>query len=140
VSEPSWNQRIIEEFRASGGKKAGPFGEGLMLITHRGAKSGQERTTPVVYSRDGDRYVIVASKAGAPENPSWYYNLLAHPIVTVEVGSEKFQARVTEVKGPQRAALYAAHAKRYPNFNEYQQKTTRTIPVLELERRPSSSP
>ena len=130
----NWNQKIIAEFRAKGGKNVAMFGDGLILVTPTGAKSGQERTTPLAHTRDGDKYVIVASKAGSPENPAWYYNLLANPVVTVEVGSETFDARVTEAKGPKRDELFAAHAARFPGFHEYQQKTTRIIPVLELER------
>ena len=130
----NWNQQIIDEFHAKGGTNVAMFGDNLMLVTHKGAKSGQERTTPVAYTRDGDKYVIIASKAGAPSNPDWYYNLLANPVVTVEVGRESFRARATEVKGPKRDELYAAHARRFPGFLEYQQKTKRVIPVFELER------
>ncbi len=129
-----WNQQIIKEFHAKGGKGVAMFGDNLLLLNHKGAKSGTERTTPLAYTRDGDDYVIIASKAGSPENPAWYHNLLANPEVTVEIGSETFKARAKEVKGPKRDQLYAAHAKRFPGFNEYQQKTKRIIPVLELER------
>ena len=129
-----WNKQIIATFRANGGKNVPPFGDNLILLTTTGAKSGQERVNPVVYSKDGDRYVIVASKAGAPSNPDWYYNLLKNPVATVEVGTEKFPVRASEVKGERRDQLYAAHAARYPGFVEYQRKTTRVIPVLELER------
>lgn len=129
-----WNKRIIAEFRANGGKNVAMFGDGLLLLTTVGAKSGQERTTPLAYTRDGDRYVIVASKAGAPNNPDWYHNLRRNPTATVEVGGEKFQARSTEVRGEKHDQLYSNHAARYPSFNEYQQKTTRVIPVLVLER------
>jgi deazaflavin-dependent oxidoreductase (nitroreductase family) len=125
---------MIEEFRAKGGTNVGPFGDNLLLLTHTGAKSGQERTSPLAFTRSGDNYVIIASKAGAPTNPDWYYNLKAKPVVTVEVGPEKFQARATEVKGEQRDQLYAAHAVRFPGFLEYQQKTSRVIPVFVLER------
>src|SRR2546423_15426987 len=89
-----WNSQVIEEFRANGGKVGGPFaGAPLLLLTTVGAKSGQSRITPLVYTTDGDRMVIVASKAGAPTNPDWYHNLVANPTVTVEVGNERFQAR-----------------------------------------------
>jgi len=130
----NWNAQIIAAFRANGGKNVPPFGDNLLLLTTSGAKSGQERINPVVYSRDQDRYVIVASKAGAPSNPDWYYNLLKNPAATVEVGTEKFPVRASEVKGERRDQLYAAHAARFPGFVEYQSKTTRVIPVLELER------
>lgn len=130
-----FNQKVIEEFRSSGGKVGGAFaGAPMILITHKGAKSGTARTTPLVYSKDGERYVIIASKAGSPTNPAWYHNLLAHPEVTVEVGSERFTAKVVEAKGAERDRLYEAQAKMMPQFNEYQQRTERKIPVLTLER------
>lgn len=129
-----WNQQIIDEFHRKGGKNVATFGDNLLLLTHKGAKSGRERTTPLAFTRDGDKYVIVASKAGAPENPDWYHNLLANPVATVEVGGETFLARATRVTDSKRDELYAAHARRFPGFIEYQQKTTRVIPVLELER------
>ncbi|MGH2461944.1 MAG: nitroreductase family deazaflavin-dependent oxidoreductase [Chloroflexota bacterium] len=130
----NWNQQIIKQFRANGGKNVPPFGNNLLLLTTTGAKSGQPRTTPLVYSRDGDRYVIIASKAGAPTNPDWYHNLLRHPDVTIEVGTDKFAARATEAKGEKRDQLYQAHAARFSTFNEYQQKTSRVIPVMVLDR------
>jgi deazaflavin-dependent oxidoreductase (nitroreductase family) len=88
----------------------------------------------VVFTRDGDRIVIVGSKGGAPTHPAWYLNLLANPIVTLEVGTEKFQARATPAEGAERERLWAAHAARYPGFEEYLTKTTRVIPVIVLER------
>jgi len=130
----NWNQQIIKQFHANGGKNVPPFGDNLLLLTTTGAKSGQPRTTPLVYSRDGDRYVIIASKAGAPTNPDWYHNLIRHPDVTIEVGTEKFPARATEAKGEKRDQLYRAHATHFPTFNEYQQKTSRVIPVMVLDR------
>jgi deazaflavin-dependent oxidoreductase (nitroreductase family) len=129
-----WNRQIIAQFRANGGKNVAMFGDGLLLLTTIGAKSGQSRTTPLAHTRDGDRYVIVASKAGAPNNPDWYHNLKRNPVATVEVGAETFQVRSSEVKGEKRDQLYRNHAARFPTFNEYQQKTTRVIPVLVLER------
>ena len=86
----------------------------------------------MVYSKDGDRYVIIASKGGAPENPSWYHNLIAHPEVTVEIGSEKFKAKAREVKGEERDRLFNAQAKMMPQFNEYQKKTSRKVSVIVL--------
>jgi deazaflavin-dependent oxidoreductase (nitroreductase family) len=130
----AWNQQIIAQFRANGGKNVGQFGDGLLLLTTVGAKSGQERTTPLAYTRDGDRYVIIASKAGMPTNPDWYYNLLKNPIATIEVGGDTLKVRGSEVKGERREQLYQNHAARFPTFNEYQQKTTRVIPVLVLDR------
>ena len=130
-----FNQQVIEEFRSSGGKVGGAFaGAPMILVTHRGAKSGKTYTTPLVYSKDGERYVIVASKAGAPTNPAWYHNLLAHPEVTVEVGQETFKARVVEAQGTERDRLFHAQASLMPQFNEYQRNTSRKIPVLALER------
>ncbi len=131
-----FNQNLIEEFRASGGKvNSGPFlGAPLLLLTTRGAKSGEERTTPLVHTRDGDRYVIIASKGGAPTNPAWYHNLKANPRVTLEVGDEKFEAAGSTVQGEERDRLYRAQAAMMPNFDEYQRNTTRRIPVVVLER------
>jgi len=131
-------QSLIAEFRANGGQiTSGPFaGRTVLLLTTIGVKSGQERLAPVVYTRDGDRIVIVASKGGAPTHPSWYLNLVANPVVTLEVGAEKFQARATVAEGAERDRLYAAHAASYPGFLEYQEKTSRVIPVVTLERLP----
>lgn len=131
----NFNQSIIEEFRANGGKVGGPFkGAPLLLLTTTGAKSGQQRLSPLAYTTDGERYVIIASKGGAPTNPDWYYNLLAHPVATIEVGGKKFQVRATVVEEPERSRLYAKVAAKMPNFAEYQRKTTRQIPVVVLER------
>jgi deazaflavin-dependent oxidoreductase (nitroreductase family) len=130
-----FNQKIIDEFRVNGGKVGGMFsGMELLLVTTKGAKSGKEVVFPVAYTKDGDNYVIVASKGGAPENPAWYYNLLANPEVTVEVGAEKFQARAIDTKDEEREKLFDQHAKEYPQFNEYKAKTSRVIPVLKLEK------
>jgi deazaflavin-dependent oxidoreductase (nitroreductase family) len=130
-----FNAKIIEEFRANGGETSGPFkGRKLLLLTTTGAKSGKSRTTPLVYSNDGDRVVIIASKGGAPEHPAWYHNLMAHPEATVELGTEKFEAKASVAPSPERERLYAQHAEAMPAFNEYEQKTTRKIPVVVLER------
>ena len=130
-----FNQKVIEEFRGNGGKVGGAFaGAPMIIVTHTGAKSGKTHTTPLVYSRDGDRFVIIASKAGAPTHPAWYHNLIAHPEVTVEVGAERFTARAVEVRGAERDRLFDAQASLMPQFNEYKKTTTRTIPVLTLER------
>jgi deazaflavin-dependent oxidoreductase (nitroreductase family) len=136
MTQPNdFNQQIIEEFRANGGETFGPFqGRKLLLLTTKGAKSGQSRTTPLVYSNDGDRVIIVASKGGAPTNPAWYHNLLANPQATIEIGNEKFEARASVAQSPERERLYAQHAAAMPAFNEYEQKTTRKIPVVVLER------
>ena len=131
-----WNESIIEQFRANAGQmKSGPFaGRSLLLLTTKGAKTGTDRTSPVVYSRDGDRLVIVASKGGAPTHPAWYHNLRANPEVTVEVGAEKFRARASVPTDPERRRLYDQHARPMPQFLEYEKKTTRKIPVVVLER------
>lgn len=132
-----YNRQIIEEFRANAGKVGGRFaGATMVLLTAKGAKSGVERTTPLVCSQDGERLVIIASKAGAPEHPAWYHNLRANPEVTVEFGTETFQARASVAEGAERDRLYAAQAAIMPAFNEYQEKTSRVIPVVVLERVP----
>lgn len=128
----NYNQTIIEQYRANGGKVDFPLP--LLLLTTTGAKSSRPHTAPVAYSRDGDRLVIAASKGGAPSNPAWYHNLLANPIVTVELGTERFQARATLIEGAERERLYAQHAAQMPVFAEYPHKTTRQIPVIVLER------
>jgi deazaflavin-dependent oxidoreductase (nitroreductase family) len=129
---------MIAEFRANAGQISSGFfaGRQVLLLTTTGARSGQERLVPLVYTRDGDRIVIAASKGGAPTNPSWYFNLVANPVVTVELGAEKFQARATVIEGPERDRLYAAHGAYFPGFLEYEQRTTRKIPVIVLERLP----
>ena len=130
-----FNKKVIDEFRSSGGKVGGQFaGAPMIIVTHTGAKSGKSYTTPLVFSKDGDKCVIIASKAGAPKNPSWYYNLVAHPEVTLEIGAEKFKAKATEVKGAERDRLFAEQAKMMPQFNDYAKKTARKIPVFTLER------
>ena len=135
MAQSEFNLKIIEEFRANGGETFGPFkGRPLLLLTTKGAKSGEERTTPLVYSRDGDRLVIIASMGGAPKHPAWYLNLVANPDVTVEVGTEKFGAKARVANGEERERLYAQQAAAMPAFNEYAQKTTRVIPVVVLER------
>jgi len=131
-----FNRNLVAEFRANGGTVTGPFAKApLILVTHTGAKSGTERTTPLVYTRDGDRIVIIASKAGSPAHPHWYLNMLANPEVVVELPGETFRARATALtEGPERERLYRAQADRMSNFDEYQKKTDRLIPVVVLER------
>lgn len=130
-----FNASVIAEFRAHGGRVGGPFeGAPLLLLTSTGAKSGEERTTPVMYLPDGERMVIFASKAGAPTNPAWYHNLMANPTATVEVGTESFQATARVATGEERAELYNRQAELRPQFADYAEKTTREIPVVVLER------
>ena len=129
------NMRIIEEFRANGGKVGGPFaGRTLLLLHTKGAKSQQERINPVAYVADGDRLVVIASKGGAPTHPDWYHNLVANPLVTVEVGAEKFQARAKVAEEPERTRLYDKMVEMMPGFADYKAKTTRVIPVIVLTR------
>ncbi len=129
----NWNEAIIDEFRANSGKVGGVFtGKTLLLLHTVGAKSGQERINPVAYVTDGDRLVIIASKGGAPTNPDWYYNIIANPMVTVEVGIEQFQASAAIASEPERTRLYNQMASMLPGFAEYQRKTSRVIPVITL--------
>jgi deazaflavin-dependent oxidoreductase (nitroreductase family) len=131
-----FNQSIVDEFRANGGKVGGPFeGAPMLLLTTTGAKSGQARTAPLVYLPDGDRYVVFASKAGAPTNPDWYHNLVANPSVSVEVGSDRTDADAVVLTGEERDQLFAKQAERMPGFKDYQDKTTRVIPVVALQPR-----
>ena len=130
-----WNQKIIDEFRSNGGKLGGQFaGAPLLLLTNTGAKTGQKHTTPVMYLADRDRLAIFASKAGAPTNPDWYHNLLAHPRASVEVGPETFEVEAEVAGRDERDRLYAIQSERYPGFAEYQAKTPRVIPVVILRR------
>ena len=129
------NRAIIEEFRANGGKVGGNFeGAPLLLLHTVGARSGQPRVNPMMYLRDGERLVVFASKAGAPTNPDWYHNLVAHPDASVEVGDELFDVHATVLIGAERDRLFAKQAQLYPGFKEYEARTTRTIPVVALTR------
>ena len=130
-----WNNKIIEEFRAKGGRGVGPFGDQLLLLTTTGARSGRLHTTPLAFHRDRGRYVVIASMGGAPRHPAWYHNLLANPEAELEVGAEKFRVRATPVAiGPERDRLFAQQATIMPGFWEYEKKTTRVIPAIVLER------
>lgn len=130
-----FNTKLIEEFRANGGQVNGMFaGTPLLLLTSIGAKSGRERTAPLAYTTDGDAYVIVASKGGAPTNPDWYFNLKANPTVTVELGGETFRATADEAGGEERDRLYGRMVEALPGFAEYQRNTIRRIPVFTLRR------
>lgn len=131
-----WNKQVIAEFRANGGKVGGSYAHmDLLLLQTTGAKSGLPRTTPLVQMADGDRYIIIASKGGAPTHPDWYYNLAANPNVHVEVGTEQFDALATIAAEPERSQLYGKMAASYPFFAEYAENTDRTIPVIVLTRR-----
>lgn len=129
------NRKIVEEFRANGGKVGGHFeGKTLLLLHTRGAKSGRERINPLATVQDGDRMVVIASKGGAPSHPDWYYNVVANPLVTVETGTETFQARAAVADEPERTRLYNKMVEMMPRFAEYRRNTTRQIPVIVLTR------
>jgi len=131
----AFNTQLIEEFRANGGKVGGMFaGAPLLLLTTTGAKSGQPRTAPLVYTIDDGKWVIIASKGGAPTHPDWFHNLRAHPDVTIEVGTDTFSVRASIPEGDERQRLYDQMAAQMPNFAEYQRNTTRQIPIVLLER------
>lgn len=139
VAATSWNQQTIDEFHDKNGLGVGRWGDHLLLMTAKGAKSGEPHTTPLVYVRDGDRYVITGSKGGAPVDPTWVANLKANPDVEVEVakagGTEKFKARAQVIgSGPERDRLYLELAKVWPSFLDYEKKTSRLIPVIVLDR------
>lgn len=131
------NEAIIKEFRENGGKVGGHFVNTPLLLLHTvGAKSGEARLNPAAYFTENDRYIIIASKGGAPNHPDWYHNIVANPEVSVEVGTEKFQALATEAEEPQRTQLYEKMVALNPGFAEYLKKTTRTIPVIIVTRTP----
>ena len=123
---------LIDDFRAHGGQVA--QGGAVLLLTTTGARTGEPRIAPLMYTRDGDCYVVVASKGGAPVHPAWYANLVADPLVTVEVGRETFAARATVTAGTERDRLFVAHAAAFPFFDGFQKKTSRVVPVVVLER------
>jgi deazaflavin-dependent oxidoreductase (nitroreductase family) len=130
-----WNEKIIDEFRANAGKVGGQFeGAPVLLLTTTGARSGNKHTTPMMYQEGADKLHVFASKAGAPTNPDWYHNLVANPTVTVEVGSETYEATASPLETEERDRVFAEQVARYPGFAEYQEKTTRVIPVIALTR------
>ena len=134
-SRAAWNEGVIADYRANGRATQGPFvGRNLLLLTTKGSKTGADRTTPLVYTTDGANLVVVASMGGADVHPHWYANILAEPIVTVELGDERFRARATTAGPAERRRLYDQHAELHPTFVEYEQKTAREIPVILLER------
>ena len=125
------NVSIIAEFRKNHGKVSGQFeGAPLLLINHMGARTGKSRTNPVMYLKDGHRYLVFASKGGAPTNPDWYHNLKKYPEVKIEVGNETIEVRAEEISGKERDRLYAKQASLYPQFAQYQRQTKRIIPVI----------
>jgi deazaflavin-dependent oxidoreductase (nitroreductase family) len=129
-----WNSKIIEEFRANGGKVGGMFeGAPLVLLHTTGAKSGTEWVNPLMHRTEGDRLVVFASKGGAPTNPDWFHNILAHPEVTVEVGTDTRRATARVAEGEERDRLWEAQKREVPQFAEYERMTRRRIPVVVLE-------
>jgi deazaflavin-dependent oxidoreductase (nitroreductase family) len=137
MSATDFNARIINEFRANEGRVGPPFeGTPLLLLHHMGARSGTTYVSPLAYLRDGDRYVVFASKGGAPNHPAWYHNLKAHPDVEVEVGTDTLKVRSSEAEGAERNRLFDAQAQRAPAFADYQVKAgARVIPVMVLTPR-----
>ncbi len=135
MSDEDWNTKIMREFRANHGKVGGPFeGSTLLLLTTTGAKSGTRRTVPLGYMPEDGRLYVFGSNSGGPRNPDWLHNVIANPGVTVEVGDETFEARATVIEGDDRDQVFARQAERVPQFGEYQEQTTRVIPVIALER------
>jgi deazaflavin-dependent oxidoreductase (nitroreductase family) len=135
-SPEDFNQHTIAEFRANRGQVGGNFAGAPLLLLHTvGARSRQPRINPMMYLAEGDRYLVFASKAGSDSNPDWYWNLRANPDATIEVGDQTIGVHATELTGPERDENYRLQASRYPGFAAYQQKTTRTIPVIALTRR-----
>jgi deazaflavin-dependent oxidoreductase (nitroreductase family) len=133
TSPADFNAQIIEEFRANEGRAGGPVeGMPLLLLHHTGAKSGKNRINPLAYQADGGRYVIFASKAGAPTNPDWYHNLKAQPNVQIEVGTDTIDVVASEATGEERERLFRTQAERVPQFADYEQKAERVIPVIVL--------
>jgi deazaflavin-dependent oxidoreductase (nitroreductase family) len=133
TSPADFNAKIIEEFHANEGRVGGMFdGLPLLLLHHTGAKSGRSRINPLAYQSDGGRYVVFASKAGAPTNPDWYHNLKAHPNTMIEVGTDTIEVVASEATGEERERLYRTQAERVPQFAEYEQQTERVIPVIVL--------
>ena len=128
-----WNAPIIAEFRRNRGKVGGPWeGAPLLLLNHTGARTGKSRVNPVMYLKDGNRFLVFASKGGADTNPDWYHNLKAHPHLRIEVGSEIIAVHAEEIKGPERDRFYSLQSSLYPRFADYQKKTKRIIPVIAL--------
>jgi deazaflavin-dependent oxidoreductase (nitroreductase family) len=128
-----FTRQVIDEFRANEGRVGGNFqGAPVLLLHTTGAKSGQKRVNPMMYLDLEGRRFVFATKGGAPTNPGWYHNLVAHPSVTVELGTDTFTARAVPVEGPEHDRIYAVQVSRFPGFGEYQEKTERVIPVVEL--------
>ena len=133
IPSADFNAQVIEEFRANAGHVGGRFeGMPLLLLHHAGARTGQKRVNPVAYLGDGGRYVLIASKGGAPTNPAWYHNLKASPHTKIEVGTDTIEVLASEATGEERERLFLTQAERFPQFAEYETKTARTLPVIVL--------
>ncbi len=133
MSRDNWNDGVIEEFRKNHGRVGGYFARSTLLLLHTvGRKSGRPHVNPLGYLKEGERYLIFGSKAGADTHPDWYYNLKANPDVEAEIGDETLRMRAEEVTGTERDEIYARQAKLAPSFAEYEKKTKRVIPVIAL--------
>jgi deazaflavin-dependent oxidoreductase (nitroreductase family) len=130
-----WNTAIIEQFRAQAGKGVAQFGDALLLLHHTGARTGTVRVNPLAFYDDGHRLVIVASKAGAPQNPDWLFNLRANPDTTIEIGSETVEVRAAEITGDDYEQTWTRVTTAMPGFADYQTKTARRIPLVALHRK-----
>lgn len=130
-----FNSKIIEEFRASGGKVGGRFaGSDILLLHHTGARTGTERVSPLAYQRVGESFAVFASKAGGPQNPAWYHNLLAHPETTIEAGTETIKVKARVAEPAERDVIWTRQKERAPHFAQYEEKAApRRIPVVVLE-------
>ncbi len=134
MAMPDWNSKIIKEFRANEGRVGGQFeGAPLLLLHTVGARTGQQRVNPMMYQALGDGYAVFASKGGAPTNPDWYYNLLAHPRVTAEIGAAAVELTARVAEGQEREQIWSAQKAAYPGFADYERKTARQIPVIILK-------
>jgi deazaflavin-dependent oxidoreductase (nitroreductase family) len=136
IDRNEYNRQLIAEFRASREKDAVVLnGRQLLLLTTTGAKTSQRRTSPMMYIPNGGRLLVIASNIGAPKHPDWYHNLAAHPVVTVEVGKDTYEATAVVLEGAERERIWAEIVAAHPFFAEHQAKTSRQIPVVALERR-----
>jgi deazaflavin-dependent oxidoreductase (nitroreductase family) len=138
VADPdpnAWNNAIIEEFRANAGKVGGVFeGKPVLILHHTGAKTGEARLNPLMYQSTDGGIAIFASKGGAPRNPDWFHNLVANPLASVEVGTEIYPVRARVAEGEERDRIFTRQKEAFPQFADYEKSTTRTIPVIVLER------
>jgi len=132
----NYNTQIIEEFHANEGKVGGPFdGTTLLLLTHRGAKTGTVRTNPLAYIEEDGRYFVFGSKGGASTNPDWYHNLRANPDATIEIGTKKFDVTAEVLTGEERDRVWTRNVRERPAFGDYEKRTSRKIPVIALTRK-----